>query len=90
MALCGFVATAQERNATLTVKVQTEITDDLTGQAVTLEQTDYAVTYGNLKLDAEGNCTVKVYPGNHRLTVERPGYETGIEEFAVADGLKRG
>ena len=86
MALCGAVAAAQQRNATLTVKVQTEITDDLTGQAVTLEQTDYAVTYGTLKLDAEGSCTVKVYPGNHRLTVERPGYETGIEEFAVADG----
>lgn len=85
MALTATLASAQSRNATLTIKVQTEITDDLTGQAVTLEQTDFSVTYGNLKLDADGSCTVKVYPGNHLLTVERPGYDTATEAFSVAD-----
>lgn len=77
---------AQSRNTLLTVRVQTEIAEDLSGQTVTLEQTDYSVTYGTLKLNSEGSCTVKVYPGNHRLTVERAGYETGVRDFTVAEG----
>lgn len=84
--LCVPAVAAQTRNATLTIEVTTAVEDNLEGQEVTLEQTDYSVGYGTLKLDREGRCTVKVYPGNHRLTVERAGYDTAVKDFAVADG----
>ena len=49
--------------------------DNLEGQPITLIQTDYQVSYGTLKLDADGSASVKVYAGNHQLTIDRDGFE---------------
>lgn len=84
--LTAMTATAQQRTSTLTISVVTSVGEDLTGQPVVLEQTDFAVGYGTLKLDKTGTCTVKVYPGNHRLTVDRDGFEPVVKDFLVADG----
>ena len=72
---------AQSRDITLTINVTTDTGDKLTGQAVTLVQTDYSLSYGNLTLNEEGKCFVKVYAGNHQLTVERQGYATATKSF---------
>lgn len=84
--IMSVAAGAQSRNATLTIRVSAVGTENLEGQPVVLEQTDYSVSYGNnLTLDAAGTLTLKVYPGNHRLTVARDGYETVEKTFTVAD-----
>ena len=83
MTLSAAFASAQERSVSLTITVGTEISDNLEGQPVSLMQTDYSLSYPSLTLNAEGTCTVKVYPGNHRLTVERSGYDTAVKEFSV-------
>ena len=72
---------AQSRDITLTINVTTDTGDKLTGQAVTLVQTDYSLSYGNLTLNEEGKCFVKVYAGNHQRTVERQGYATATKSF---------
>ncbi|MBR6180360.1 MAG: choice-of-anchor J domain-containing protein [Prevotella sp.] len=77
-------AQAQSRDKVLTITVTTDTGDDLSGQVVTLVQTDYTLSYGTLKLDAEGTCTVKVYGGNHELSVDRPGYEPASTTFTIA------
>jgi translation elongation factor P/translation initiation factor 5A len=74
---------AQKRNKQLTIEVTSVAGDDLTGQALTLMQTDYEVSYGLLKLDADGLCTVKVYGGPHRLTIDRDGFEPLQHEFVI-------
>lgn len=79
-------AEAQTRNASLTIEVTASSGESLQGQPIVLEQTDYAVGYGALALDADGCCTLKVYPGNHRLTVERAGYDKVMKDFTVASG----
>ena len=84
--LAATAATAQERNIQLTITVSSVEGDVLTGQPVTLHQTDYQVSYGTLVLNAQGQCQVKVYPGNHRLTIERDGFNTFTEDFVVAEG----
>lgn len=86
MTLSAAFASAQERSVSLTITVGTEISDNLEGQPVSLMQTDYSLSYPSLTLNAEGTCTVKVYPGNHRLTVERSGYDTAVKEFSVEQG----
>lgn len=75
---------AQNRDKVLTITVTTDTGDDLSGQAVTLVQTDYSLSYGSLKLDAQGTCTVKVYGGNHELSVDRPGYEPASTIFTIS------
>lgn len=84
--LCSLGAAAQSRSVALKIHVSTEMDDPLEGQPIHLEQTDFSVSYGNLALDADGNCNVKVYPGNHRLTVERHGYDSAVKDFNIADG----
>ena len=81
------VATAngQSRNKQLTIRVASIEGDDLKGQPLTLIQTDYEVSYGQLKLDAEGQCQVKVYGGHHLLTIEREGFNPLSHEFTVAE-----
>ncbi len=74
---------AQSRNINLTIKVTAAAGVSLQGQAVTLTQTDYSVNYSRTTLDASGSLTLKVYAGNHRLTVARDGYETSVTNFNV-------
>ena len=76
---------AQSRNKQLTIQVTSVEGDDLTGQPITLIQTDYEVSYGQLKLDAEGQCLVKVYAGNHHLTIDREGFTTLEQDFTVGE-----
>lgn len=77
---------AQQRNTRLTIKVGTVEGDLLTGQAVSLTQTDYAVGYGALKLNASGECSLNVFAGNHRLEIERNGFNPVDYSFSVAEG----
>ncbi len=76
---------AQQRNKQLTIQVTSVENDDLTGQPLTLIQTDYEVSYGQLKLDAAGRCSLKVYAGAHRLTIDRKGFELLEHEFEVSE-----
>ena len=52
---------AQQRNTRLTIKVNTVEGDILTGQPVSLTQTDYSAGYGTLKLNADGECSLNVF-----------------------------
>ena len=81
-------AWAQSRSTLLTIEVQSVEGDHLAGQTVQLMQTDFEVSYGALVLDGNGQCQVKVYAGNHNLTIEREGFETLSHDFIVADGQK--
>ena len=74
---------AQTRDKTLNIEVTTSTNDNLEGQVVTLQQTDYQVSYGSLVLDAEGCLTVRVYAGHHSLRVNREGYEEKTVQFDV-------
>ena len=78
---------AQSRNTPLTITVSGVAGDNLEGQEVELMQTDYQAAYGNVKLNAQGTCTLNVYAGNHRLTVNRSGFETATKEFVVTENV---
>ena len=82
-------ASALSRDCNLTVKVVTATGESLEGQRVMLVQTDYSMTYGasETTLDAAGECRLKVYSGNHRLTVERAGYAAYAEDFPVTGDM---
>ena len=82
--LCVGVS-AQQRNKQLTIEVTSVENDDLAGQPLTLTQTDYEVSYGQLKLDGDGRCSLKVYAGNHRLTIDREGFDRLEHEFEVSE-----
>lgn len=77
------MASAQKRDKQLTIHVNTETADNLSGQALTVMHTDYQISYGALALDASGSCSLKVYEGSHTITIERPGYATSITEAMV-------
>ncbi|MBR1485317.1 MAG: carboxypeptidase regulatory-like domain-containing protein [Prevotella sp.] len=76
---------AQSRTTQLTIKVTSVEGDQLEGQPVTLTQTDYQVSYGTLKLDAQGVCSLKVYSGGHHLSVERDGFQSLDYDFTIAN-----
>ena len=76
-------AMAQNRDKTLTIQVSSVEGDLLNGQSVKLEQTEYQADYGPLTLNAEGRCTLKVFAGKHRVTIERAGFEKAEKEFLV-------
>lgn len=84
--IATFSLSAQSRSVNLTVKVVAETGESLTGQPFTLEQTDYSLTYGSSEttLNASGECRIKVYAGNHRITVSRSGYATVTKDFNAA------
>ncbi len=82
--LCVMSLGAQNRDKNLTIAVTTTTHESLKGQAIGLTQTDYAVGYGTLTLDANGRCSVKVYAGPHKLTVSRSGYQTAEQTFTVS------
>ena len=78
------MAIAQTRDKTLTITVTTDTGDNLDGQAVMLMQTDYSLSYGTLHLNSNGQCTVRVYGGNHEVSVDRDGYEPAATTFTIA------
>ena len=83
----AFDMTGQTRDKLLTIQVVSIEGDDLTDQPVTLVQTDYQADYGSLKLDAQGICKVKVFAGNHQVSVSRDGFEKATKDFLVADDV---
>lgn len=76
-------AQAQQRDKVLNVHVVTQAGVGLEGQQVNVEQTDYQLNYNPMTLDANGKCSMKIYPGNHRVTVERSGFNTADTTFSV-------
>ena len=76
-------ALAQQRDKALTIAVSTAGGAVVTDASVKLTQTDYSLSYGTLKLNAQGTVTVKVYAGNHRLEVSKAGYDTYVSNFQV-------
>lgn len=76
---------AQQRSCTLSISVATVEGDNLVGQPVEITQTDYDVTYELMKLDASGQGTLKIYPGAHKLRLEREGFNTLEQTFSVAE-----
>lgn len=76
---------AQKRDKSLTVSVTTNTGESVAGLQFTLYHTQYKLTYGasDVTLGTDGTKTLKVYAGNHRLTVAKDGYETVTEEFNV-------
>lgn len=83
LALLPLGAAAQERSVELSVAVKSIDGDVLTGQSLELTQTDFEVGYGSLRLNAEGICKVKIYPGNHHLSIVREGFKPYATDFAV-------
>ena len=81
--LATAAANAQKRDKQLTIEVQSVEGDQLEGQPLTLIQTDFEVSYGQLKLDADGRCVLKVYGGNHQLTIDREGFNLFSYEFTI-------
>lgn len=79
---------AQTRDKWLTVTVNAQTGENLQGQLVVVTQTDYDISYGTLKLDAEGKCSVKVYEGNHNVSVKRQGYDDASADFCVAEDME--
>ena len=76
---------AQQRNKKLTIQVTSVEGDYLNGQSLTLMQTDYQVSYGTLTLNADGQCSLNVYAGNHTLTIDRKGFNPVAYDFAVEE-----
>jgi len=76
---------AQSRSTHLTIQVESVDGDNLDGQSITLTQTDYQVSYGQLTLNAEGQCMLNVYPGNHLLAIRRDGFTPLSYDFTVGE-----
>lgn len=73
----------QTADTQLLVEVRSVEGDFLEGQPLEVVQTDYDVSYGELRLAADGTVRLSVYPGNHRVTLRRPGFETASTDFNV-------
>lgn len=74
---------AQKAETVLSIHVNSVAGDNLAGQIVSVTQTDFQVGYGDTKLDAEGNASIKVYEGNHEATVIREGFLPCTKSFSV-------
>lgn len=83
--LLTLTANAQSRNKKLTIQVTSLPGDNLNGQRITLTQTDFQVSYGSLTLAADGTCSLKAYPGNHNLSVEREGFNSLSYDFTIGE-----
>lgn len=77
---------AQQREVKVDITVSTVPGDNLSGQTLTVTQTDYSVGYGTLTLDAAGHCSLMVYAGNHRVDISRPGFEPLSQTFTAVSG----
>lgn len=75
---------AQKRNINLTINVTANTGENLQNQKISLKQTDYDVSYGDVILDANGSATVKVYAGPHALSISRDGYNDFSTTFSVS------
>ena len=71
----GLTVQAQKRDKSLTITVTLPGGVPSTTATVALMHTDYALSYGNITLNAQGSAVVKVYAGKHRIDVSQPGYE---------------
>lgn len=78
-------AVAQTRDKVLNVTVTDETGESLAGQKVNVMQTDYQVSYTPATLDADGKCSMKIYAGNHSLSITRDGYNPLSATFSVAE-----
>ena len=67
-------ASAQKRDISLTIGVTGPDGAALPAATVSLTQSDYALSYGTIHLNAQGQVTIKVYAGNHRLDGAQAGY----------------
>lgn len=76
---------AQKRNINLTIHVNTNTGEGLNKQPVSLMQSDFSLSYGNIQLNTSGTASVKVYPGNHHLSIIRKGFD----EFETAFNVKK-
>lgn len=85
IALTAAALTAQTRSVHLTVSISSAAGDNLSGQPVRLVQTDYSADYTGLKLNAKGECSLNVYPGNHTIEIDRAGFEKLSESFLVTE-----
>lgn len=74
---------AQKRDKNLTIQVTAPAGVSLTDAKVTLTQTDYALSYGSITLSTEGKATVKVYAGQHSLSVTKSGFTSTPLSFRV-------
>lgn len=77
---------AQSRSVPLSIEITASSGENLQGQNLTLTQTDFSVEYETLALDADGKCSLSIYPGNHMLSVERFGYNPLSHTFTAEDG----
>lgn len=82
LSICGM---AQQRNISLTVEVVSIEGDDISGQDVSLEHTEYDLNYGNFTLDKDGKHTLNVYAGPHKMTIVRNGFNTVEHAFTVTE-----
>lgn len=81
--LVPFMASAQSRDKLLTIHAVNATGDNLEGQQVMVMHNEYQITYGTLKLDATGTCSVKVYEGSHSISIQRAGYEVASADVMV-------
>jgi len=76
---------AQKRNINLTIHVNTNTGEGLNKQPVSLMQSDFSLSYGNIQLNTSGTASVKVYPGNHHLSIIRKGFDEFETETIYSD-----
>ena len=81
--LTAMATMAQSRNINLTIGVTGPGGTPQPNASVTLMHTDYALSYGNINLNEQGQAKLKVYAGNHRLTASLAGYNDGVMDFNV-------
>ena len=79
-------AMAQKRDKTLVIEV-TASGVPVSDATLDLKHTDYSLSYGTITLNSSGTATVKVYAGNHRLEVSKPGYVTAVKTFDVQENM---
>lgn len=81
--LLPLFVSAQTRDKLLTIHATTDTGENLDGQVVGIMHTEYQITYGTQKLDAAGSCSLKVYEGEHLITIQRPGYDETSQTVLV-------
>lgn len=83
LVLTAMAGMAQSRNINLTIGITGPGDTPLPDAAVSLMHTDYSLSYGTLRLNAEGQVKIKVYAGNHRLSASLAGYDDAAVDFNV-------
>ncbi len=81
--LTAMAGMAQSRNINLTIGITGPGDTPLPDATVSLMHTDYSLSYGTLRLNAEGQVKIKVYAGNHRLSASLAGYDDAAVDFNV-------